>query len=721
MESDTLIVIKRDGREEFYREEKILNDLESAERVFKIKLKRNKSQLAQEVTERIKKLSLSISTKDIFSAVEEVLKDEPAVLSAFREFKRTQQEKINQDMDIEYQIGRLENKDKDVVNENGNRDSRRFSTQRELLSGVVAKAKGLEILPEHVRRAHIKGSVYQHDLDKAPYSAQPNCSLVDFEYLLSHGFKLGDAWISEPQSFGVAVTIIVQCLGEIAGTQQGGISIHEIDKVLEPYAEKTYQKNLAKLKELPLVSDNLDKFIKEKAYEYTVKEIKDGAQALEFEINTMTTSSAQVPFTTISFGLSEGKWSKEIQKAILQQRYDGLSDGATAIFPKQLYFLKEGHNLNKTDPYYEVKKLAMKTSARRTYPDMVSMKKLKELRGTDKAITAMGCRSYLEPWFDPETGVETYAGRANGGVSSLNLPRIGIESRGDLDYFYEILEERLHILIDALKFREQKVMSADIEQSPLMYRYGGMGKPKKTVREYFCDNRGTISIGYVGLHNCMVALTGDVNWAKEESHRKESLNVMQYIQDFADRHQDEFEMYLSVYGSPAESLATKFCQLDTERFGIIEGVNDRGYYENSFHYPSYLDSNPFDKINLENKYLPYTLGGNMIYIESSGLEINQDAFEVIWDYMYDNILYGGINNPLDNCFECGFEGEFKATREGYMCPLCNNNNQDTMDVVRRLCGYLGSVIARPVISGKDKEIKSRVDHMDGETDIGTDR
>lgn len=706
-----ITVRKKDGREVVYREAKILNDLDSAERVFKIKLKESKNILAKRITEKVRAMKQPVQTEDIFAIVEEVLAEEPAVLSAFREFKKNQQIKMDNMTNIDYQIQRLENKDKDVVNENGNRDSRRFSTQRELLSGVISRAKGLNMFPEHVKRAHIKGSVYQHDLDKAPYSAQPNCSLIDFDYLLKNGFKLGDAWIYQPQSFGVAVTVIVQCLGEIAGTQFGGMSIHEIDKVLEPYAEKSYQKNISKLENLlPEDINDRNSFIEEKAIEYTIKEIKDGAQSLEFEINTMTTSSAQVPFTTISFGLSEGKWGREIQKAILQQRYDGLSDGSTAIFPKQLYFLKDGHNLKKGDPFYDVKKLAMKTSARRTYPDMVSMKQLKELRGTEKAITAMGCRSYLNPWFDPETGVETYAGRANGGVSSLNLVRIGIESRGDMDFFYEILNNNLDILKDALKIREQRVMNAEIEQAPLMYKYGGMGKPKETVREYFCDNRGTISVGYVGLHNCMVAITGEVDWIKNKAHRKTSVDIMKYIQKYVDDVQDEFDMFLSVYGSPAESLATKFCELDIERFGVIDGVNDRGYYENSFHFPSYLDSNPFDKINLENKYLPYTLGGNMIYVESTGLEVNLEAFEIIWDYMYENILYGGINNPLDNCFECGFEGEFLATKKGYECPNCKNNNQDTIDVVRRLCGYLGSVVTRPVISGKDNEIKSRVDH-----------
>lgn len=706
-----IVVIKKDGRKVLYREEKILNDLESAERVFKIRLKEDKNILVKKVSDIVKSYDRAVETHEIFSIVEKVLVDEPAVLSAFREFKKDQQEKIDRATDINYQISRLENQDKGIVNENGNRDSRRFSTQRELLSGVISRARGLDMFPEHVKRAHIKGSVYQHDLDKAPYSAQPNCSLIDFEYLLNNGFKLGDAWIKTPQSFGVAVTVIVQCLGEIAGTQFGGMSIHEIDKILEPYAEKSYQKNIKKLEKLlPQNMHDRENFIKDKALEHTVKEINDGAQSLEFEINTMTTSSAQVPFTTISFGLSDGKWARVIQKAILQQRYDGLSDGATAIFPKQLYFLQEGHNLNKNDPYYDVKQLAMKTSARRTYPDMVSMKQLKMLRGTDKAITAMGCRSYLQPWFDPETGIETYAGRANGGVSSINLARIGIESRGNMSYFYEILEQNLNTLIDSLKIREQKVMSAEIEQAPLMYKYGGMGKPRKTVREYFENKRGTISVGYVGLHNCMVAITGDVDWSKCNHNRELSINIMKYIQDFVDKHQNDFDMFLSVYGSPAESLATKFCELDVERFGVIEGVNDRGYYENSFHFPSYLDNNPFDKIDIENKYLPYTLGGNMIYVESTGLEINQKAFETIWDYMYENILYGGINNPLDSCFECGFEGEFTATERGYECPHCKNNNQDTINVVRRLCGYLGSIVARPVISGKDKEIRSRVDH-----------
>lgn len=700
-------VLKKDGRIVEFRQEHLYNDLDSAERVFKLELKRPKEDLVEEMVEQIEELEQDIvDSQSIFSVVEIVLEEEPAVLAAFREYKNNQQNLLNESMDIELQIKRLESKDRDIVNENANRDSRRFNTQRELLAGVVTKALGLRKLPETVKRAHVKGSVYFHDLDKSPYFGQPNCSLLDFEYLFNHGFKMGGVWIDTPKSLKVAATLLVQVLGDVSGTQYGGLSVHEIDKLLAPYAEMSYQKHLESLEDLP-ISDELKG---KKAYELTLKEIKDSAQTIEYQINTLSTSSAQTPFTTVSLGLGKDKWCKEIQKAILTQRLNGLSDGSTAIFPKILYFLDEGHNLYKEDPFYDVKVLAMKTSARRTYPDMVSMKQMRELKGTNLPITSMGCRSYLQKWIDPETNEEVYAGRQNLGVCSINLGRLGIQARGNFDYFYELLEESLLIAKEGLKFREKVCMDVDIDSNPIMYKYGGLGRPRKNVRDYFANNRATISIGYVGLHNCMTALTGDEHWSNNPEYVKESLNIMGYIQGFADKNQDEFEVYLSVYGTPAESTASKMCKLDRERFGSIPGVTDKGYYENSFHYASYLDTDPYTKIDLESQYLPYTMGGNMIYVESAGLENNLRAFESIWNYMYEHILYGGVNNPIDKCFRCGFEGEFTPTAKGYECPSCHNSEPEEMDVVRRVCGYLGSV-ERPVVAGKDAEIKNRVDHI----------
>lgn len=675
------------------------------------------------IVSRVMELSKS-NNRGVEQLLYSVLDERPDLQNVLMDYIYNEDDAYSLMGDVEFQIERLTNRDRAVIHENANKDSRRFNTQRELLAGVVSKALGFNQLPDDVSKAHYDGRVYFHDLDKSPYSAQPNCSLVDFDYLFTNGFELGGVKVLPPKSLKVATTLITQVLSDVSGCQFGGLSVHEIDRLLAPYAEMSYQKHLDFLGDLGLDEEVLTK----KARELTLKEIEDSAQTLEYQINTMSSASAQVPFTTISLGLSDTKWSKEIQTAILNQRYKGLSDGSTAIFPKIIYFVDEGHNLRKGDPYYEVKQLAMRTSARRTYPDIISMKQMEEFKPYDnlefmqqegnpvkvKPITPMGCRSFLSRYFerDVETGKlqEVITGRQNLGVCSINLGRVGIESRSNQDYLFELLEESLDIAKEGLKFREERCMEAELDSSPLMYKYGGLGKPKSSVREYFGNKRATISIGYVGLHNCMVAYSGNINWQEDLTLVELSKQVLHYIQDFVDRKQDEFDAYLSVYGTPAESTATTMCLIDRRYYGNIEGVTSNGYYENSFHFASNISTDPYSKIEFESQYLNDTLGGNMIYVESSNLDVNIRAFESIWDYMYDNILYGGINNPIDSCFECGYEGEFNPTAKGYECPHCQNKDPEHMDVVRRVCGYLGSV-ERPVVSGKDAEIKNRVDHL----------
>lgn len=722
-----MIVIKKDGRKVRYREEKILVDLDSSERVFNIEFIGNKEELARQVTALIGNKT-EVTTAEINDAVEDVLADYPTVLSAFREYKRTQQEEMDNIMDINYQIELLEKQDESIINENGNKDSRLFSTQRELLSGTVSKAKGLKMLPETVRRAHIKGQIHIHDLTNAPYVAQPNCCLVDFNYLFKNGFKLGNAWINPPQNLRTASTLIPQVIGEVSAGQYGGISVHKVDELLAPYAVMTHNKLIKQFEGLGL--DN--KTIKSKTKELLKKEIYDAAQTMEYQINTMASSSAQVPFSTFSFGLGKSWIEKEIQKAILKVRYYGLTDGTSAVFPKLLYFLKEGHNVHKEDSFYDVKQLAIRTSARRTYPDMISMKMMAEIKPHTnenyiiqnpnkelEPITAMGCRSFLHRYYEKdESGFlqEQIEGRSNAGVVTLNLPRVGIEAHGDSDYFFEILEERLDILKEALLLREDRVLSADKDQAPILYKYGALGPERETVADYYNNKRATISVGYVGLHETMVALFGKEKWHNDEHLYAFSIGILEYIQDYIDRSQDEFQCFLSMYATPAESLATRFATIDTERYGVIKHVTDKGYYENSFHYPSYMETNPFDKIQIEKKYPFISTAGFMNYIELpdlmsvAGESQVITTYNILWDMMYENVMYGGINMPYDTCFLCGFEGEMEHLETGYTCKKCGNNDPEKLSVVRRLCGYLGSV-SRPVVSGKQEEINSRVNHM----------
>ncbi len=702
-------VLKKDGRVVAYRPRKILNDLESAERVFNVEFHAPKAQIVETVTRRAAEHH-RIGSTDLFHIVEDVLAPSPAVLAAFREYKRRQDELIANSTDVAYAIARVVDKDEKVLAENGNKDSRTFTTQREILAGVVTKAKGLQMLPEDIRRAHIKGLIHVHDLDRSPFAAMPNCSLPDFDYMLANGFILGNACIERPRSIGVAATLLVQLLGAISGEQYGGISIHEIDRLLEPYAEMTLEKNRRLYQEAGLAdSGRVDELARKK----TAKDIYDAMQAFEYQVNTLTTAAAQTPFTSISLGMTTSWCGREIQKAVLAVREKGMS-GETAIFPKILFFVDEGINHAPDDPNYDIKQAAMRCSMRRIYPDLVSVPRIRELKD-GQLITPMGCRSFLHPWKNAHGDYEL-RGRNNLGVVSINLPRIAISAQGSVEDFFAGLDDAIDLTIRALKIREDVVLSADLEHAPIMYTQGGMGDPrgKTTVRDFYTGEnykRSSISMGYIGIHNAMVALTGEEHWHSDTALVALSRRILEHMNARVAAAQDDFNTTMSVYATPSESLCDRFAELDRVRFGELPGINDREYYENSFHFPSYLDTNPVEKIQFESGYMPLTPGGFMYYVEAPNLLANPAAFEAIWDEAFDRVGYFGINSPVDTCFVCAFEGEFHCDAQGYVCPGCGNRDEARASVTRRLCGYLGAPMKRPVVSGKQSEISSRVKHM----------
>ncbi|WP_018582200.1 anaerobic ribonucleoside-triphosphate reductase [Corynebacterium pilosum] len=697
----TTTVTKKDGRTVRFFPSKILNDLKSAQRVFNVEFHRTPHQIVEAVTSRAQAAG-SLTSAELFDIVQDELADSPAVLAAFREYKQIQNTQIANSTDLQHQLGRLN--DVKVLNENGNKDSRTFIVQRDILAGTITKAKGLQMFPEDVRRAHIKGLIHIHDLDRSPFQGMPNCSLPDFEYMLSHGFTLGNARIESPQSIGVAATLLVQLLGAISGEQYGGISVHEIDRLLEPYAEKTHAKNVAMFVE---VLDD-EALVEAAAKKKTVKDIYDAMQAFEYQVNTLTTSAAQTPFTSISLGQTTTWLGREIQKAVLAVREKGMS-GETAIFPKILFFVDDGINARPGDPNYDIKQDAMRCSRKRIYPDLVSAPKIRESK-EDQLITPMGCRSFLHPW------KKQIVGRNNLGVVSLNLPRIAIQAEGDVDAFFAMLEDAMDLAVSALKIREDGIMDTDVESAPIMYTQGGLGDPtgKTRVRDFYTGERyksSSISMGYIGIHNAMVALTGEVRWHDDAAHRELSYEILRAMNRRVEAAQPDFNAQMSIYSTPSESLCDRFDELDRARFGDIEGVNDRGYYENSFHFPSYLETNPIAKIHFESAYQNLTPGGFMFYVEAPNLADNPAAFEAIWDEAYEHVGYFGINSPVDVCFECDFEGEFRCDEHGYVCPACGNRDETKASVTRRLCGYLGSPMKRPVVHGKQEEISNRVKHM----------
>ena len=613
-----------------------------------------------------------------------------------------------QKQDVNYNVAKLVNRDKSVVNENANKDSRVFSTQRDLTAGAVAKAVGLKMLPPAVANAHLRGDIHWHDLDYTPFMAETNCCLIDFDYMLNHGFCIGNAEVEPAHSIQVAVTQMTQIIANVASSQYGGCSSDRTDQVLAPFAEKNYQKHL---KEFGDVIDDPAQ-LKALAVKQTKKDIYDALQTLEYQVNTLYSTQGQTPFVTVGFGLGTSWIEREIQKDILKIRILGLGkERRTAIFPKLVFTLKRGLNLNPEDPNYDVKQLAIECATTRMYPDVVSYDTIKRLTGSFKA--PMGCRSFLQGWTDPKTGKEVNAGRMNLGVITVNLPRIAMESKGDKDKFWKIFEERMRICKEGLLYKIERTKQATPESAPILYKYGAFGKrlaDTDSVDDLFKNGRATVSLGYIGLYEVGTVFYGSA-WEKNPEAKAFSVSIVKALDDHCKAWEKQYGYHFSVYGTPSESLTDTFCRDDTKKFGIVKDITDKEYYTNSFHYDVRKSPTPFEKLDFEKDYPQYSAGGFIHYCEYPNLKQNPKALEAVWDYAYDKIGYLGTNTPIDQCFKCGFKGEFTATAKGYECPECGNHDPATCDVVKRLCGYLGNPNKRPMVHGRQEEIIHRKKHI----------
>lgn len=448
--------------------------------------------------------------------------------------------------------------------------------------------------------------------------------------------------------------------------------------------------------------------IRSYARKKTSKNIHDSIQSLEFEINTLYNSNGQTPFFTVGFGLGESWYEREIQKAIFANRMRGIGGGHVAIFPKLVFTLKRGLNLNPEDPNYDIKQLAMECTSKCMYPDIVSYDKLSEITGSFKA--PMGCRSFLQRWLN-ENGEEEHSGRMNLGVVTLNLPRIAIQSKGNIKRFWRLLDERLAVANDTCEFRIKRILEATPKNAPILYEDGAFGRLKEdeSVWDIMKGRRATISIGYIGLYEVGTVFFGP-EWEKNPEAKKFTLDVLEHMKINAEEMSDKTDIHVSVYGTPSESLTDRFCRMDNDKFGVIKDITDKGYYTNSFHYDVRKAPTPFEKIDFEKEYLPQTSGGFICYVELANARQNIKALEAIWDYAYDRVGYFAVNTPIDKCFECEFEGEFDTTERGFKCPTCGNTNPKTCDVVKRTCGYLGNPQSRPMVEGRHKEIVARVKH-----------
>ncbi|OLQ70793.1 anaerobic ribonucleoside-triphosphate reductase [Photobacterium proteolyticum] len=603
--------------------------------------------------------------------------------------------------------GLIEQSNASLLNENANKDSKVIPTQRDLLAGIVAKHYAKQhLLPRDIVKAHEVGDIHFHDLDYSPFFPMFNCMLIDLNGMLTHGFKMGNAEIDTPKSISTATAVTAQIIAQVASHIYGGTTINRIDEVLAPYVTVSFNKHLEIAQEWGIAEP--EAFAKAR----TEKECFDAFQSLEYEVNTLHTANGQTPFVTFGFGLGTSWESRMIQQSILKNRIEGLGKNRkTAVFPKLVFAIKDGLNHKTGDANYDIKKLALECASKRMYPDILNYDKVVEVTGSFK--TPMGCRSFLDAY--EENGELVHEGRNNLGVVSLNLPRIALMAKGDEARFYSLLDDRLALARRALETRISRLEGVKARVAPILYMEGACGvrlQPDDNVAEIFKNGRASISLGYIGIHEAINALYGtETHVFDSQELREKAIAIVQHLKQATNRWKQETGYGFSLYSTPSENLCSRFCAIDTKEFGVVEGVTDKGYYTNSFHLDVEKKVNPYDKIDFEMPYPEITSGGFICYGEYPNIQHNVEALEDVWDYSYSRVPYYGTNTPIDECYECGFMGEFDCTSKGFTCPKCGNHNPSKVSVTRRVCGYLGSPDARPFNFGKQEEVKRRVKHM----------
>lgn len=703
------VVIKRDGSRVPYDAKRIVDAVLKAAEALGVKDNLVALQIAQQVTEQFLNLP-EVDINDIQSSVENYLmeSDNKTLARAYIEYRHDRDVAREKRSVLNAEIrGLVEQSNAALLNENANKDSKVIPTQRDLLAGIVAKhyAK-THLLPRDVVKAHETGEIHFHDLDYAPFFPMFNCMLIDLEGMLTGGFKMGNAEIETPKSISTATAVTAQIIAQVASHIYGGTTINRIDEILSPYVTKSHEKHLATAKKWQIA--DAEAYAKAQ----TEKECHDAFQSLEYEVNTLHTANGQTPFVTFGFGLGSCWASRLIQRSILENRIAGLGKNAkTAVFPKLVFAIKDGLNHKKKDPSYDIKQLALECASKRMYPDILNYDKVVEVTGSFK--TPMGCRSFLGHY--QEEGKDIHDGRNNLGVVSLNLPRIAIEAKGDEQRFFELLEQRLSVAKHGLDSRISRLKGVKAKVAPILYMEGACGvrlNAEDDVSKIFENGRASISLGYIGLHETVNALYGNSEHVYDNKQlQQKAIGIVTALKQATLRWEKESGYAFSLYSTPSENLCDRFCRLDAKKFGVIEGVTDKGYYTNSFHLDVEKKVNPFDKIDFEQPYPSVTSGGFICYGEYPNMQHNTEALEDVWDYSYSRVPYYGTNTPIDECYECDFTGEFNCTSKGFECPSCGNTESSKVSVTRRVCGYLGSPDARPFNYGKQEEVKRRVKHL----------
>ena len=704
------VVVKRDGCRVSFDAQRIAAAVTAAAQAANVKDARWCATVADRVSTQLADRQ-EVDIGDIQYAVEETLMagPYPQLARAYIEYRHDRDVERERRSHLHHAIrGLVDQTNAALLHENANKDSKVIPTQRDLLAGIVAKHYAQQqILPRDVVQAHERGEIHYHDLDYSPFFPMFNCMLIDLKGMLTNGFKMGNAEIEPPKSIATATAVTAQIIAQVASHIYGGTTLNRIDEVLAPYVEKSFTKHFSVAQSWHI--PQADAYARER----TEKECYDAFQSLEYEVNTLHTANGQTPFVTFGFGLGTSWAARLVQTSILRNRLAGLGKNhKTAVFPKLVFTLREGVNRRAGDVNYDIKQLALTCASKRMYPDILNYDQVVKVTGSFK--TPMGCRSFLGVY--EENGEQIHEGRNNIGVISLNLPRIALEADGDETRFWTLLDERLALAKRALMTRVARLEKTKARVAPILYMEGACGvrlNADDEIGPIFRNGRASLSLGYIGLHETLNALSGAKQHPFDDAAlRALGVAIVAHMRAATDAWKDETGYGFSLYSTPSENLCDRFCRLDAAQFGLVNGVTDKGYYTNSFHLDVEKKVNPYDKIDFEAPYPSLANGGFICYGEYPNVQHNLKALEDVWDYSYDRVPYYGTNTPIDECYDCGFNGEFTCTSRGFTCPNCGNHDPARVSVTRRVCGYLGSPDARPFNAGKQQEVQRRVKHLD---------
>ena len=716
-------VIKRDGKIVDFDRSKIRTAIEKANKEVKPKERASKEEI-NEIINYIEELDKKrILVEDIQDIIEEQLMSfgKYALSKKYITYRYTRalvRKSNTTDQSIKELI---EGENEYWNNENSNKNAQVVTTQRDYLAGITSTDITRRfLLPEDVVKAHDEGIIHFHDADYFAQNALTNCELINLEDMLQNGTIMNGVMIEKPHRFLTAMTIATQIILVVTSSTYCGATVYLTH--LAPFVRSSYDRYYKKYKQRGLSEKQCEEYAKQDIK----KEIEDGVQTFNYQVNSMTNTNGQAPFLSVCMYLGEtDEYKKELAMIIeefLKQRIEGFKNEKgvyiTPAFPKLLYILEED-NIRKGSKYWYLTELAAKCTAKRLVPDYISEKKMKEYKidknGNGNCYPCMGCRSFLTPYVDPETNKPKYYGRFNQGVVTINLVDVALSSNQDEDKFWKIYEERLELCHKALRIRHERLSKVTSDVAPILWQHGALARLKKgeSIDKLLHNGYSTISLGYAGLYECVKYMTGNSH-TDGGVGEEFALKVMQKLNDKCKQWKEAEQIDYSVYGTPIESTTYKFAKCLKKRFGVVEGITDRNYITNSYHVPVFEDIDAFSKLKLESKFQKLSPGGAISYIETPNLQNNLEVVLQVIQFIYDNIMYAELNTKSDYCQKCGFDGEILINDNlEWYCPNCGNKDHNTLNVARRTCGYIGSQFWN---KGRTQEIKERVLHIDNKDD-----